>query len=231
MNKIKQVGRPKKYVCDDEKKEARRKQNKVNQQRCRRRKKLIKELNLLSNNDISKSYRNTLKEYVNQFEFSHFFTGTFDPNRIESEKLASLNEEIRLINNEFNLDLSLASKKRIGIRGLRNYTERYLSHLCENNLISRCFVAFEQDSNKQYHVHILFQSNPEALDFKKLSENKWLIGISDCRQIKSEKEKLIKVNYMVKQINCHATKKSDLNKIDNWTCSGNYEMQAEVASN
>lgn len=232
MNEIKpKVGRPKKYVCEDQKKEIRRHQNKVNQQRCRRRKKLNKELELLSDNDLSISYRRTLVNYISQFDFDFFFSGTVAPKKFDYERIISENNEIKQLNTELDLELSYKSTKRIGINSLRAYTERYLGHLCEKELTQRCFIIYEEDASKNLHVHILFKSSPKAHDFKRLCENKWLIGISDCRQIKSEKEKLIKVNYMVKQINCHATRKSDLNKIDNWTCSGNYEMQAEVASN
>ena len=228
MKETKTVGRPPKYESEEKKLEVRRMQNKLNQQRCRRRKKLLNEIEIFSNNDTRESYRSTLVNYLNQFNFDFSFTGTIDPNRIEREKLALINEDIKQLNKEFNLELSLTNPKRIGINALKNYTDKYITHLFDKHLISRCFVAFEQDVNKQYHVHILFKSNAKALNFRILSENKWLLGIATSRVIESSEAKLKAIKYMVKQMNCHAKRKSDLHKIDSWFCEGDYVNSEDV---
>ena len=226
MNEIKTlVGRPNKYQSDEERLEVRRKQNKVNQQRCRRRKKLLMEILTASNNDLTQSYRSALVNYIGKYEYDYFFTGTIAPKQVEYEKLIHDNDEIDGLNKDLDLLLSYKTARRIGINSLRAYTEKYLGHLCEKDLIERCFIIYEEDASKNLHVHILFQSNPKANDFQRLSENKWLLGISDCRAITTDSDKLNKVNYMVKQINCHATRKSDLNKVDNWFCDGKFDMK------
>jgi len=226
MSEIKtKAGRPNKYQSEEERLEIRKHQNKVNQQRCRRRKKLINEILSVSDYNIAQSYRSALVSYISKYEFDYFFTGTIAPKRIELEQLSQDNNEIRELNLNLGLELSYKTTKRVGINSLRAYTEKYLGHLCEKNLIERCFIIYEEDKSNNLHVHILFQSNAKAHDFKRLLENKWLLGISDCRAITTESDKLNKVNYMVKQINCHATRKSDLNKVDNWFCGGKFNME------
>lgn len=228
MNKQNKVGRPNKYQSEELRKEVRKQQNRINQQRRRRRIKLLQDIELFSNGNLSDGYRNTLANYINQYDFDYFFTGTVDPNKSQSQQLAQLNEDIKKLNAEHNLDIPLAGKKRIGINGLKNYTERYLNHLCEKQLMSRCFVVFEQDAKKQYHVHILFKSNPKVYNFRCLTENKWLLGYANCNLLETKKDKLNAINYMVKQMNSYASKKSDVNKIDNWFCDGEFEVEEEA---
>jgi len=219
------AGRPNKYQSEEERLEIRRHQNKVNQQRCRRRKKLLNEILSVSDFDITQSYRSAIVSYISKYEFDYFFTGTIAPKRIELEQLSQDNNEIRELNLDLDLELSYKTTKRIGINSLRAYTEKYLGHLCEKNLIERSFIIYEEDASKNLHAHILFKTSQKAHDFKRLSENKWLLGISDCREIATDTDKLNKVNYMVKQINCHATRKSDLNKVDSWWCGGKFNME------
>jgi len=219
------AGRPKKYQSNEERLEVRRKQNKVNQQRCRRRKKLLNEILSVSDYNIAQSYRSALVSYISKYEYNYFFTGTIAPKRIELEQLSQENNEIKELNLDLDLLLSYKKTRRIGINSLRAYTEKYLGHLCEKDLIERCFIIYEEDKSNNLHVHILFQSNAKAHDFKRLSENKWLLGLSYCRAITTDKEKLNTVNYMVKEINCHATRKSDINKVDSWWCGGKFNME------
>ena len=223
MNEIKTVGRPKKYVSEDQKKEVRRHQNKVNQQRCRRLKKLHKELELLSENDLNKSYRSKLVDYINQYDFDYFFTGTYKKG--ERDRISALNQEIKQFNLDNDTDFSYISQRKIGINSLRNYAEKYLTHLCNKGLIQRCFIVYEQDLAKNFHVHILFKSAKDAYDFKRLSTNNWLLGFSKCKFLKSHRSKEIRVNYMVKELNCYSMNKNNLQKIDSWNCHGDYEIQ------
>lgn len=225
------VGRPTKYQSNEERIKVRRKQNKVNQQRCRRRKKLLKEIFSESNCDFTQSYRNALISYIEKHEYDYFFTGTIAPKQVEYEQLVHDNDEIDKLNMDLDLLLSYKTTRRIGINSLRAYTEKYLGHLCEKDLIEKCFIVYEEDTRKNLNVHILFKCNAKTHDFKRLSENKWLLGLSLCDPIKSEEDKHNKVNYMVKQINCHATKKSDLNKVDNWFCYGEFDMKKATVLN
>ena len=87
MNKQNKVGRPNKYQSEELRKEVRKQQNRINQQRRRRRIKLLQDMELFSSDNLSDGYRNTLANYINQYDFDYFFTGTVDPNKSQSQQL------------------------------------------------------------------------------------------------------------------------------------------------
>jgi len=224
MNK---VGRPEKYKDENERNEVRRTQNRENQRRCRKRKKLFDELRSFSitPNNRNKEYRTNLVEFFKQFDFNFFFTGTIDLNYFEKEKLNERNQEIKYLNQTLETELSYHDEKKVGIKSLRKYTERYIQHLSDLKLIERCFVVFEVGKNGKYHIHILFGSNPNIIDFDKTSENRWLVGNSITIPIPTQDDKENLLSYCVKELNPSSNKIDDLNKIDNWFISGNFNTE------
>lgn len=221
MNK---VGRPVKYTDEYERNETRRIQNRENQRRCRKRKKLLNELQSFSTtqNNRNKEYRINLVDFFKQFDFNYFFTGTIDMNYVEKEKFNERNNEIKQLNLTLQTNLSYETERKIGIKSLREYTEKYIKHLSDLKLIERCFVVFEGGKNKKYHIHILFGSNPNLIDFDRTTENRWLFGNSITIPILTQYDKENLLSYSVKELNPSSTKMDDLNKIDNWFFTGDY---------
>lgn len=220
------VGRPEKYKDENERKEVRRTQNRDNQRRSRKKKKLLDELSSFS---TSPNYRNTeyktnLVNYFKQFDFDYFLTGTIDLNYQERRRLEEENQEIKLLNQTLETNLSFQTERRIGIQSLRKYTEKYIQFLSDRQLIERCFVVFEKGKNRKYHIHILFCSNPNVIDFDKISENRWLVGKSITIPISTNDNKENLLGYCVKELNPSSNKVDDLNKIDNWFISGDFEV-------
>lgn len=220
------VGRPVKYTDENERIETRRTQNRENQRRSRKKKKLLDELSSFSSNP---NYRNTdyktnLVNYFKQFDFDYFFTGTIDLNFQERQRLEEKNQEIKLLNQTLETNLSLQTERRIGIQSLRKYTEKYIQFLSDRQLIERCFVVFEKGKNRKYHIHILFYSNPNVIDFDKTSENRWLVGSSFTTSISTQKDKEDILGYCVKELKPSSNKVEDLNKIDNWFIYGDFEL-------
>ena len=223
MNK---VGRPVKYTDENERIETRRTQNRENQRRCRKRKKLFDELLSFSitPNNRNKEYRTNLVDFFKQFDFNYFFTGTIDLNYVEKEKLNERNQEIKQLNQTLETNLDYQTERKIGIKSLRKYTDRYIQYLSDLKLIERCFVVFEVGKNRKYHIHILFGSNPNIIDFDKTSENRWIIGNSITIPILTQKDKENLLGYCVKELNPSSNKVNDLNKIDNWFIYGDFEV-------
>jgi hypothetical protein len=224
MNK---VGRPVKYTDENERIEIRRIQNKENQRRCRKKKKLFDELSSFSSNQNNRNteYKTNLVNYFKQFDFDYFFTGTIDLNYQERQKLEEENQEIKLLNQTLETNLSFQTERRIGIKSLRKYTEKYIQYLSDKQLIERCFVVFEVGKNGKYHIHIMFCSNPNIIDFDKTSENRWLIGNSITISIPTQNDKEKLLDYCVKELNPSSNKVDDLNKIDNWFISGDFNTK------
>lgn len=223
------VGRPFKYLTDEIRIESRRIQNKENQRRCRKRRKLLDELNLLYTGpkDFNTQYRNDLVNYTNQFEFNYFFTGTIDLNKIERENLIGLNQQIKRENHEFEMELGFKHERKIGIKSFRKYTERFLQHLSERNLFEHCFVVFEIGKNNKYHTHIMFKSNPGKINFDITSENCWLLGNRITVPINTDEDKEKLLFYCVKEMKPTSTKMSDQNKVDNWFIMGDYKKKMD----
>lgn len=222
MNK---VGRPVKYTDDNERIETRRNQNRENQRRCRKRKKILEELRLFSTTPINrnKEYRTNLVDFFKQFDFNYLFTGTIDLNYIEKEKHNEVNQEIKNLNQTLETELSYQVERKIGIKSLRKYTDRYIQYLSDHKLFERCFVVFEVGKYRKPHIHILFGSNSNVIDFNKTLNNKWLLGHSKTEPISTENDKLNVLKYCTKELNPSSNKINDLNKIDNWFVSGDFK--------
>lgn len=225
----KAVGRPVKYKDDAIRREIRKKQNRENQQRCRRRKKLKDELaNYTANkNHFENNYLRDLIKYVNEYDFDYFFTGTIDPSNIQIEELGKKNDEIVELNIELDALIPCFSGKKMGINSIKCYTNKYIQFLNEKSLFERCFTVFESGKNGQYHVHILFKSSPQIINFIKSSQNFWLIGNS-VTQILEPVDQLKVISYACKELRASSKKQIDLNKIDSWFLEGNFNNVAMV---
>ena len=175
------IGRPKKYKTDEERKEVRRNQNRLNQIECRRRKRIKlleqkfsgiisnqKHSNKESNkiykvkaNNFNNDYRETLTNYFNRYDYDTLFTGTLKPNKREENKIKKLkndnNYQIQRHEKVFDINIS----QKMGVNSFINYTNTYINYLSKINLFERCFYIFEVGKNNQIHVHILFKKHKE----------------------------------------------------------------------
>ena len=219
-------GRPFIYQDDTTRKEKRKEQNRINQQKCRLRKKLHKDIlhpkNTLSFNE---TYRKGIIEFHNQFDYDYFFTGTINPNHYEKEQLKQQNKEVDILNNEYNLTTGQVHEKRIGLQSLRSYTERYLQFLSEKNLFERCFVVFEKGKYNKLHTHILFKSNPDKINFELTTENSWLLGTQTITIHIPEQDKIKTLEYMTKEMKPMSSSVSDQKLIDSWFIRGDYDLK------
>lgn len=223
MNK---VGRPVKHTDKNEYQEIRKEQYKVSKRKCRKKKKLMEEIELMTSSQFNKKYQTDLMNYINQYDFDYFFTGTIDLTKMEKKELWNTNQQIDLDNQEFEIETGYVIERKVGIWSLRRYTEKYINFLNQLNLLKRSFVVFEIGKNNNYHVHILFQSNPNKINLEKITENLWLMGNSitlPINETDTNRTKLI--GYCLKELKPTSSKISDMNKVDNWFISGDFSIQ------
>jgi hypothetical protein len=227
---MRRVGRPLKYRDETTKTEIRKIQNRENQRKCRMRKKLKDELRLLSKSplDFNDQYKNDLITFHKRYEYDYFFTGTVDMDKEERKVMGVENQQITKFNQEYETEFGYKTDKKIGIKSLRRYTERFLQHLSEKNLFEHCFVVFEMNKNYKYHIHILFKSNPEKINFNITTKKSWLLGQQNITEPVFDKEGVLK--YMVKELKPTSTKITDQNKVDNWFIWGDFKKESEVVN-
>jgi hypothetical protein len=224
MESIKKKGRPFKYMDEITRKESRRNKNRINQQRCRLKKKLHRGLqNNKTKVSFTDEYRNGIIKFHEQFEYDYFFTGTVDLNYLERKELKKRNTEISNINTEFNLLLKTETGRRISLENLNSYTNKFIQILSEKNLFERCFVVFEKGKYNKYHTHILFKSNPDKINFDLTSENSWLLGTQNITVPVFNKGQIL--TYMTKELKPHSCKNSDQKLIDSWFIRGDYNLK------
>ncbi len=230
---MRKVGRPLKYEDEKTRTETRKIQNRDNQRRCRMKKRLKMELTSFfkRTDDFNIQYKNDLVQFHQRFEYDYFFTGTIDPNKLERELLRKENQNINEFIQEYETELGYKTDKRIGIKSLRRYTERYLQYLSQKNLFEYCFVVFELGKNNKYHTHILFKSNLEKINFDITSENSWLLGSCISVPVLTQEDKTNLLYYCVKEMKPISTKITDQNKVDNWFIWGDYKKESEVVNN
>jgi hypothetical protein len=173
-------------------------------------------------------YRKEIVQHFNKFDFNYFFTGTFDPNSFERKKIKRYNDKIKQLNETIHTDLSYRDEKRIGIKSLKEYTERFIQFLLDKGWIERCFVVFEMGNNDKYHIHILFGTNNDKNGFKDYLQNYWLLGKSLTLPIDTEKDKYNYLSYVVKELKPSSHKIKDLNKIDNWFFDGDFRIKKNI---
>ena len=218
------VGRPTKYNNKEEYYELRKQQYRESKRKCRYKKKIIDEIELMTTKQFNEKYQQDLINFINKFDFNYFFTGTIDLTKLDKQELWNINEQIDNDNQYYQTENGYVVEKKVGIQTLRRYTERYIDFLSKLNLVERSFVVFEIGKNNNYHVHILFQSNTNKINFEDTTENTWLMGNSltlPINQTHTDKTKLI--GYCVKELKPSSTKISDTNKVDNWFVTGDYQ--------
>jgi hypothetical protein len=130
------VGRPIIYKTTNERLVVRKKQNRINQRRCRLRKQRMKEIqsSTLTNKERNDDYINNILNFFGQYQYNYFFTGTYDPSIEERNERILRNKEINKNNNTFGLDIPFEIENKIGINSLRRYTEKYLQFLFNLNV-------------------------------------------------------------------------------------------------
>jgi hypothetical protein len=195
-------------------------------QLLKKKKKLKEDIELMTPNQLTKKYQRDLMNYINQYDFDYFFTGTIDLSKMEKQDLWKINRQVDQNNQEFGTETCYEVERKVGVQSLRRYTEKYLYFLSGQNLIERSFVVFEIGKNNNYHVHIMFKSNTDKINFIKTTENSWLMGNSVTLPIsvtESDKTKLI--GYCLKELKPSSSKISDMNKVDHWFLSGDFTLQ------
>lgn len=215
------VGRPIIYQTTNERLVVRKKQNRINQRRCRLRKQRMKEIqsSTQTNKKRNDDYINNILNFFGQYQYNYFFTGTYDPSIEERNERILRNKEINKNNNTFGLDIPFEIENKIGINSLRRYTEKYLQFLFNLNILNRSFVVFELGKNKKYHVHIMMNSKPDIVNFENITENSWLLGSSITEPIINTPDIW---NYILKEFNTTSNQRTSVNIIDNWFFYGDY---------
>jgi hypothetical protein len=217
------VGRPPKYKDEETRKTSRRIQNRINQRRCRLRKKLKESIVPFVTNpvDMDRTYKEETVSHFKKFEFNYLFTGTIDPNYYERKILNPYCDGSLKIRNS---SVSKKVETKIGIQSLRRYTKKFIESLFLKGLIKRWFVVFEMDRDYKYHVHILFGTDKLKKGFKEYSENYWKLGNSKILSINTEQDKVNTLNYCVKEFKPSSYNINDLNKMDNWFFDGEFHL-------
>jgi hypothetical protein len=73
----------------------------------------------------------------------------------------------------------------------------------------------------------LLKSNADLVDVKQILGNKWLLGFSKTKRIKTEEDKIKILNYMTKELKSSSKRISDINKMDSWLFLGNWEIDKD----
>jgi len=143
--------------------------------------------------------------------------------------LWNTNQQIDQDNQEFETETGYIIERKVGLQSIRKYTEKYLQFLSELNLIKRSFVVFEIGKNNNYHVHIMFQSNTNKINFINTTENSWLMGNSITLPItETETDKTKLIGYCLKELKPSSSKIIEMNKVDNWFISGDYKIKKDT---
>lgn len=214
--KICKRGRPPIFKTEEELKEHTRKRNRINKRKSRNKSKLKQKIHSNANNDFNSKYQNDLIEYHMGYEYDYFFTGTISQN-IRKKDFEECDYQLL---KEFNHFFEIPNKDFfMSIESLSNYIKKYLEFLKTRNPYTRCFATYETDASGAYHVHMIFKSSPNHINFNKASEKSWLIGVQKIT-IPVVEDKRDILNYMVKQLKPLSSKRSDQKKIDNWIMDG-----------
>lgn len=239
---ISKVGRPQKYKTENERKEAFRNQNRINQIECRKRKRLKmleqkfsgifnnqKQTNKnntkiyhVKNNNFNSYYRETLMNFFNEFEFDTLFTATLNPSN-------EMKNDIKNYNNHINYQTQFHEHvfkgnvlQKIGMESFIKKTTKYINTLSEKKIFERCFGVFELGKNNRIHVHIVFKKPKHIRNFNKSLKNHWKLGISHTTKI-NKTEKGTKIGYCLKELKALSNKKRNMLMIDSWFFEGNFD--------
>ena len=236
------VGRPQKYKTEDARKEAIRNYNRINQIACRKRKRIKKleqeisefvtnqnhsnkennKIYPVKNNKFNCDYREALMNYFDKFESDTLFTGTLKPSEEKEIELKDVKDYINYQTQRHEKVFDSNISKKMGVNLFIKKTKEYIDKLSEKKLFERCFGVFELGKNNQIHVHILFKKTEHIRSFNTLLKNHWKIGISHTTN-KKKTEKDTKVGYCLKELKASSSKKRDMLMIDSWFFEGNFD--------
>jgi hypothetical protein len=236
---IPKVGRPQKYKTENERKEAFRNQNRINQIECRKRKRLKmleqkvsgifnnqiqtnkNNIYRVKNNNFNSYYRETLMNFFNEFEFDTLFTATLNPSNEMKNDIKNYNNHINHQTQFHEHVFEGNNLQKICMESFIKKTTKYISKLSEKKLFERCFGVFELGKNNRIHVHIVFKKPELIRNFNKRLKSHWKLGISHTTKIKKEKD--TKIGYCLKELKALSTKKRNMLMIDSWFFEGNFK--------
>lgn len=238
------VGRPQKYKTEEDRKEAKRIHDRINQRECRRRKR-IKELEkeieriVISNKESLKcnknihqvkskkgniEYRESLASFFGKFEYDTLFTGTLNPTKKDYNKVKKVEKDVNYQTQRHERIFDTNPSQRLGINAFIKSSDRYINDLLKNGLFKRCFGVFELGKNNNIHIHILFKKGDNVKNFRGLLKKKWMLGNSHTKAIK-QKEANRMISYCVKDLKPFSSNKKDLINVDYWLFEGNFDKQ------
>lgn len=167
-------GRKPLNLNEEERKQRRTIQNRINKRNERLRKKIMEGVSpLLSKPEKDKLYFENLINYFEPIEFNIHFTGTFNPK----------------------------SAKKISLQSLKSYTDKFIQSLIKEKIIESGLVFLDIGKNENTHTHILFKTNTNNKNVLNKIKSKWLLGKNiDCRIIETELHKLNIIKYGFKKI-------------------------------
>lgn len=210
---IRCVGRPRLSLTTDEYIIRRRTQNKINKRNQRLRERLLDETNKEPLVDFNTKYRDDLVKGLLSTNFNYHLTGTFDLTKKERDYIKELNKDIQGEIQRHEYELNYQNTHINNLAGLKRYTHNYLNFLNRCKMFKNCVVFYELGENKKYHTHILFQTSVKYREFKRISNNSWLLGHSTTTSIYDQQEIL---NYVTKELEPTSNQRSKLNLVDNW---------------
>jgi len=221
----KKVGRPKLKLDEETRKRRRRKQ----WSDCKRKRRLIDkiekglELGNKEPNKLNELYQLNLFNFFNQFTYNYSFTGTLDLNVLERKRLKEINKEIKEQNQLWGLELGYKLQKKIGVKSLRKYTEKYIQFVTDLKIVERTFTTFEYGINNTLHVHILFKSNNKKINFSNTISKSWLLGNSKVKYLRKNLQ-VTNLNYILKELKPYSYTSKNKNSVDNWFFTGDYTL-------
>jgi hypothetical protein len=213
------AGAPIKYQSDDERKEARRiKHNKTN--KLAKAKQRLKAKAMEKLNDEQDIYKHGLTSLFARYRFNYFFTGTYSESYIQKSVRIKKNKGILDLNSEHNSALTVTNRKRVSLKALAGYTQKFVEFLTKTKAINKAFAVFERNKNNEWHTHILLDVNPFIFDVDNYFDRCWKLGINLTLPVETEQAKTKVIQYMVKDILINSKKKYHADTVLSWMFSG-----------
>lgn len=178
-------------------------------------------------------YRNNLTDYFSKWDYTHYFTLTFNP-RFKSVYRKKKNKEIREYNNSLpdgykDLELPVL-QAYFGITKLKSLVEPLLNKMIRDKVIDRAIVFYEECASGDYHCHVTINLTNDLYLPSNL-ESLWIFGRSHCKPIESEEHKRNCIWYSTKELKPNSIKINDLNKTMHWIALGDYSIESQFTDN
>jgi hypothetical protein len=198
MSKIKKnVGRPKKYENEEDRKNARTEQFRRCKQKCRKRDKILNEQKILkeqkdlkiNTNKRSSDYRKNLSDFFGGFEYDFFITVTFNPDIVEY----------------------------VSYNSMKNYSFGIMEELLKENRLVRYLLTIEGEKpNIHSHIYLKTTSGYKQPWFTRILNNRFKKGF-----VHITKEK-IPISYGLKEISVDTQYPENMRKFDLWDFGGDF---------